>query len=516
MKMMKKVAAILLLLTGVSNANNDECTSALRLYENEPVHGDNSFAAADFTDRNACGPNSHLEGVWYEIIGTGEEVTLNVCAENDRTLSVGVFTACNSESCVGFPPLKAASCKNNEYQSYQFFAARNRSYRVHIRANVINFVDSVLGAQFKVFYRTSSSPSLAPSPTKAPTNASPVRTMPPANMGGSLPGTPYQTSNFGKVATCMLSPPTSYLIETTEVAYEYTLPKDSLGAAAAAAEIEEALHQALSEKLLKCNYNEASYSIVQIAIGIRDRVSAKECQAGAGNPCSVVGGSMDMEVAFPSNGGRKLSDSLYHDMIQIFQDTLQSLGGKFEGFVETEDSTGSGGEEEDEEEAKEKEKDDDATYTPIIEEEPENKKSSLILGLGIAVAVIVLIMILLCLRRMCRGGESEKIREGAQPEQDEESTVPPDSPAREVDYDDFNDTRVGLFETVRLEGADHDFRSCGNPECKHCKPESKPIFVSTRESSEPVSTKRNFSPISETLAYNDGWATFDSSYFGKR
>ena len=53
---MIKLAPILLLFAGVSKANNDECTSAMRLYENEPVAGDNAFAGSDFSDRDACGP----------------------------------------------------------------------------------------------------------------------------------------------------------------------------------------------------------------------------------------------------------------------------------------------------------------------------------------------------------------------------------------------------------------------------------------------------------------------------
>lgn len=493
--MMNKLGAILLLLAGVTNATNDECTSALRLYENEPVSGTNAFAVSDFNDRNACGPNSHLEGVWYEIIGTGEEVTLNICTENDRILNVGVFSACNSQSCVGFPSrqLRPASCDKNEYLSYQFLAERDRSYRVHIRANVIDFADAALGAEFTVFYKTTGSPTPAPSrlPPPADSSNTPPPTKPPTTASWSL--VPYQTSNFGKVSTCKASPPTKYRIESRMVEYDYSLSKSALAAAAVAVEIEESLHQILSEKLLTCVYQDATYSIVQLGIGIRDRVISKNCTASGGNPCSVVRGGMDMEVAFPKNSGRRLSDAVYRDLILIFRDTLKSLGGEFEGFVDPEDQD-----------------EDDGENDSISSIEDEEDNSSLFLGLGIAIGVVVLLILFYCIRRAMQD-DNEKVVEGVQT-QDEETTVsPPDSPAYEVDYGDVNDNHVSLFETVRLEGADHDFRSCGNPECKHCKPESKPVFVSARESYDPaVGERRTFFEQVKNLAYNDGWATFDT------
>mmetsp|Transcript_19712 Transcript_19712/g.48440 ORF Transcript_19712/g.48440 Transcript_19712/m.48440 type:complete len:505 (-) Transcript_19712:136-1650(-) len=504
---MMKYRALLLLLTGVASARNDKCIFPYTLYENEPVSGDNSFAVKDFTDMDACGPNSHLEGVWYEIIGTGEEVTLKICTENQRLLSVGVFSACNSQSCLGFPPrqLRPASCDRNEYMTYQFFAERDRSYRVHVRANVIDFSKVSLGAQFKISYRTTGSPTAAPSklvPTVSPTASEGTTKLPPSPISGLpinvIQPTPYEASNFGKISTCSTSPPTSYRVETETITYDYTLSKSPMSAAGVASEMEEILHQALSDKLMTCTFADPSYSVVEIGIGDRDRVTATSCTAGGANTCSIVRGSMEMEVAFP-NGGRRLNDDLYRDLIPIFRDTLQSLGGEFQGFTDPESDVD--------------DEDEDASAPKSIEQDSGDDNSSLFLGLGIAIGVIVLIALFICVRRMCRG-ETDKPLEGVhEPPQDEESTVPQlDSPAHEVDDGDVNEGGISFFSTVKLEGSDHDFRSCGNPECKHCKPESRPVFISTRGIDEPIDENRatgNARHI-DTSTYNDGWATFDT------
>ncbi|CAJ1942796.1 unnamed protein product [Cylindrotheca closterium] len=524
MRMMNKYRAVLLLVVGFVSANNDECTSPLRLFENEPVSGDNSFAVSDFTDVDACGPNSHLEGVWYEIIGTGEEVTLSICTENQRLLSVGVFSACNSQSCVGFParPVKPASCNRDEYLTYQFFAERDRSYRVHVRSNVIDFSSFTLGAEFKIFYRTSSSPTAAPtaSRTAAPTIGETTTRLPPVGSPiTNLPinsQLPYLTSDLGKVSTCKSTPPTSSRVESETITYDYTLSKNPSSAAGTALEIEEALHQTLSDRLLTCAYSNTLYDVVEVAIGDRDTV--RVCSGSfAGNACSVVRGSMNMELAIP-NGGRRLNENLYADLIPVFQSTLQGFGGQFQGFTDSQsvvsDPVENDGVANDEIIVYDDDYnyDDDYGYYVPAEEEPE-ETSPLLLGLGIAIGLIVLIILLLCVRRKLRG-ESDKPHEGVlEPAQDEESTVKQiDSPAHEVDDEDINGDGVAFFSTIKLEGSDHDFRSCGNPECEHCKPESRPVFISTGATDETIDENKGV----ETMAYHDGWAIFGRNHFASK
>jgi hypothetical protein len=265
---------------------------------------------------------------------------------------------------------------------------------------------------------------------------------------------------------------------------------------------------------LTCTFAQTLYSVFEIAIGDRDTVRGTSCRdGGAGKACSLVRGSMNMVLAFP-NGGRRLNDDLYRDLIPIFRSTLQGFGGEFLGFtgsdsvVEEDNLLNDDGDYDDDDDD-----DDYGYYVPNnIEEDSGDDTSPLLVGLGIAIGVIVLIMLLICLRRKLRG-ESDKPHEGVlEPAQDEESTVKQiDSPAHEVDDGDVNEGMVGFFSTIKLERSDHDFRSCGNPECEHCKPESRPVFISTRGTNETIDENV------EMQAHGDGWAIFDSgrNHFSK-
>jgi hypothetical protein len=103
------------------------------------VDGDNSEANFDYNNQGVCGARSDRRAVWYEINGVGKEVTVYLCTNNGKLMDFGVFRACNTQNCLGFPPQQReiASCDNDESNEYVFMAEEGESYYIHVRSDVL-------------------------------------------------------------------------------------------------------------------------------------------------------------------------------------------------------------------------------------------------------------------------------------------------------------------------------------------------------------------------------------------
>eukprot|EP00980_Cylindrotheca_fusiformis_P000595 scaffold154_cov129-Cylindrotheca_fusiformis.AAC.12 len=477
------------------NAKNDQCSDALRLFPDEPVSGDNSFATPDFDDNAACGPNSRDEGVWYEIIGTGKEVNVKVCTKNNRILSVGILNGCNGQNCVGFAPMStsASNCEENKYVQYSFFAESERTYYIHVRANVVQIDNSMMGAEFQIHY-TTDTPTAAP--TLAPTVA-PTQTQKPTPLSLAPTSLPYKVSDSGTWSNCIVSPPSGFRTDTKLLGFDYKLPVASVTSSpnATVARIERELLRSLAEKTMNCLYeNEEPYSIFEINTDSPDEVSPDVCETESGETCILVNGSIKMNIAFPGRR-RALSTEVVDDLIPIFRSALSELNAVFEGFtnVETGDIDKSP-------------TDDDQAPGNNVDQGSNDEDPGTLLILIVAVCVLLLLFILLCVRRKLKKEKSEK-RVIDDLDLDRDFTM--EAPGQQVDDNDFggDDESEEPFD-VRLESSNHDFRSCGKPDCENCKAGSRTTFVPTHESAE---LKRTHSYVlgAEPMRYNDGWARFD-------
>ena len=105
----------------------------------EKVDGDNSEANFDYNNQGVCGSRSDRRAVWYEINGSGKEVTINLCTNNEQITDFGVFRKCNTQNCLGAPAqqLVIADCEKEETNEYKFIANDGESYYVHVRSDVL-------------------------------------------------------------------------------------------------------------------------------------------------------------------------------------------------------------------------------------------------------------------------------------------------------------------------------------------------------------------------------------------
>ena len=147
---------------------NDRCVNAITLEPGEPVDGDNTNANHDYVNQGVCGPRSDRRALWYEIIGTGKNVTVYVCTNNEKITDYGVFHRCNTQQCVGGPPqlTEPANCDEGEANTFEFETELGEDYFVHVRSDTLDPV----GSNFTIWY--TEPPSEAPS--MAPTDAASI------------------------------------------------------------------------------------------------------------------------------------------------------------------------------------------------------------------------------------------------------------------------------------------------------------------------------------------------------
>ena len=118
---------------------NDRCIDSVTLEMGEKVDGDNTFANFDYNNQGVCGSRSDRRAVWYEINGSGKEVTVNVCTNNEQITDFGIFRACNTQNCLGGPPQQmiVTKCDDDESNEYVFFGNEGESYYIHVRSDVV-------------------------------------------------------------------------------------------------------------------------------------------------------------------------------------------------------------------------------------------------------------------------------------------------------------------------------------------------------------------------------------------
>ena len=115
-----------------------------------PVRADNSLANFDFHNQGVCGPRSDRSALWYEVAGTGDEVTISVCSNNGVITDFGVFPECNSQVCVAATQQYATApdCGAGESIDVSFATKNKERYFVHVRADVVDGV----GSDFNITY----------------------------------------------------------------------------------------------------------------------------------------------------------------------------------------------------------------------------------------------------------------------------------------------------------------------------------------------------------------------------
>jgi hypothetical protein len=116
---------------------NDRCVGATTLEEGVEVMGDNSDANFDYNSQGICGSRSDRRAVWYQIFGTGLEVTVSVCNNNEAVTDFGVFFNCNDQLCLGNPEQQdvLSNCADGDAVTYTFLAEVGENYYVHVRAD---------------------------------------------------------------------------------------------------------------------------------------------------------------------------------------------------------------------------------------------------------------------------------------------------------------------------------------------------------------------------------------------
>jgi hypothetical protein len=135
----------------------------------EPVEGDNTDANYDYVNQGVCGARSDRRAVWYEIIGSGKEVTVYVCTNNEKITDFGIFNVCNTQQCEGAPPqlTEPANCDEDDANTYSFVADLGEAYYVHVRSDTLD----PEGSNFTIWYTEPSE-----EPTIAPIDGAPTAT----------------------------------------------------------------------------------------------------------------------------------------------------------------------------------------------------------------------------------------------------------------------------------------------------------------------------------------------------
>lgn len=135
---------------------NDQCIYRIKLEPGVPVYGNTTEANFDYLNQGVCGPRSDRPGVWYEVRGTGTQVTVKVCTNNDVITDFGVFEQCNSQKCQGAPAqtFEPADCAQNQSVKYNWTADRDVQYFIHVRSDVVDGV----GSNFTIEYEPTNPP----------------------------------------------------------------------------------------------------------------------------------------------------------------------------------------------------------------------------------------------------------------------------------------------------------------------------------------------------------------------
>jgi hypothetical protein len=115
---------------------NNRCVNAFPIEVNAMASGTVEGGLFDFSNQAACGVRSDLPSVWYAVLGTGEPLTVGLCASSAMQIDFAIIDLCNSptDGCFGFPTeSRFAQCQNDEYATYTFNTEDGVDYWVHVR-----------------------------------------------------------------------------------------------------------------------------------------------------------------------------------------------------------------------------------------------------------------------------------------------------------------------------------------------------------------------------------------------
>ena len=114
------------------------------------MDGNTSDANFDYNSQGVCGSRSNERATWHRIIGSGKEVTVTVCSNNNVITDLGIFYNCNDQLCLGHPPQQdeVSDCAQDHFVEYIFFAEDGEDYHVHVRGAWLNGV----GSQYTIKY----------------------------------------------------------------------------------------------------------------------------------------------------------------------------------------------------------------------------------------------------------------------------------------------------------------------------------------------------------------------------
>jgi hypothetical protein len=122
-----------LIVADESMTGNDVCINAEEALVPSAVVGNTIGATHDFYSPNFCGRQSNQAGVWYEVMGNGDEYTLSVCTLNNVETDFGIFNECGNRNCSGYPESRLARCQDNDALTYTWQTIPNVEYYIHVR-----------------------------------------------------------------------------------------------------------------------------------------------------------------------------------------------------------------------------------------------------------------------------------------------------------------------------------------------------------------------------------------------
>ncbi len=133
--------------------NNDLCADAITVACGDIVTGDTTMAT-EVDEPAECGAfnNGAAGGVWYNIAGTGDIITLSLCNDNNFDTQIEVYSGdCNSQVCIGG---NDQACGNQS--EFSFTSNDSTNYLVYI----YGWADSVGTYQLDVTCQTPPPPLL--------------------------------------------------------------------------------------------------------------------------------------------------------------------------------------------------------------------------------------------------------------------------------------------------------------------------------------------------------------------
>uniref|UniRef100_A0A7R9WYR2 Uncharacterized protein n=1 Tax=Craspedostauros australis TaxID=1486917 RepID=A0A7R9WYR2_9STRA len=127
---------------------NDKCRDSILLQLGDRIKGDTSNATQDSFHANRCGTASNRPGIWYSVVGTGDELAASLCSERTRGTinenidgSSNVFLSIydgecdyNATTCVTYGTFQA-ECSQMSTDAITWNTVLNQTYHLHVHSS---------------------------------------------------------------------------------------------------------------------------------------------------------------------------------------------------------------------------------------------------------------------------------------------------------------------------------------------------------------------------------------------